>query len=60
MIPEIRNTFLRRVVLIWTVVAIVVCLGPIGLVHGVLGWIENTFDADLRTAWNGKPKKRMK
>jgi hypothetical protein len=53
MIPEIRNPFLRRVAVVLTVTAIVVCLGPAYLIRVVLRWVEDEFDVNLRDVWNG-------
>jgi hypothetical protein len=53
MIPKIRNTFLRRTALVFTVVSIVICIGPLHLIRAVLGWVEDEFDVDLRASWKG-------
>lgn len=57
MISDIRNTFLRRATLIFTVASIIVCLGPAYLIlrgtNNVLRWVEDEFDVDLRAAWRG-------
>jgi hypothetical protein len=50
-IPHIRNKWLRRVALVFTVVAIIVCLGPLHLIQLTLGWVEDEFDVDLRNNW---------
>lgn len=60
MISAIRNTFWRRVALVLTVAAIIVCIGPLALIKAVLGWVEDEFDVDLRAAWRGAPKKETK
>lgn len=60
MIGEIRNTFWRRVALVFTVLSIVVCFGPARLVLAVLRWIETEFEADLAGIWRGEqPKGRL-
>lgn len=53
MIPTIRNKWLRRVALIFTVLAIVVCIGPLHLINVILGWVEEEFDVDLSKSWRG-------
>jgi hypothetical protein len=57
-IQEIRNPYLRRAVLVFTVLSIVACMGPLRLVQAVLRWVENEFDADLLGVWNGVNKRR--
>lgn len=54
MIPTIRNRYARRTVLVLTVAAIVVCLGPYCLGRAVLRWVEREFDVDLRAVWRGE------
>lgn len=57
MIPSIPNPFLRRTVMVLTVAAILVCLGPycfgVALVRAALEWVEREFDVDLAAAWAG-------
>ncbi len=60
MIPAIRNPFLRRAALVFTVASIVVCIGPIALIRAVLRWVEDEFDVDLRRSWDGAPTKETK
>lgn len=55
MIPEIRNSFLRRWTLVFTVGCIIVCLGPIYLIGAVLRWVEDEFDVNLRDVWDDVP-----
>jgi hypothetical protein len=57
-IQEIRNPYLRRAVLVFTVLSIVACMGPLRLVQAVLRWVEDEFDADLLGVWNGVNKRR--
>lgn len=57
MISEIRNPYLRRALLVWTVLAIVVCMGPVHLIFAVLEWVDREFEVDLVSTWRGlKPK----
>lgn len=60
MIPEIKNTFLRRLALVWTVAAIIICLGPIYLVLAVLEWVEDEFEINMVANWRAAPKKETK
>lgn len=60
MIPEIQNTLLRRIVLVLTVAAIVIILGPVYLIESVLGWVEREFEVNLRAIWRGKTKGNAK
>ncbi|KRQ11916.1 hypothetical protein AOQ73_05775 [Bradyrhizobium pachyrhizi] len=60
MIPDIQNNFLRRAALVFTVVAIIVALGPLHLINAVLGWVEDEFDVNLRAVWRGKVKRNVK
>lgn len=53
MIPDIRNTILRRASIVFTVGCIVVCLGPMYLIRAVLRWVEREFEVNLRDAWRG-------
>lgn len=53
MIPKIRNPILRRTALVFTVAAIVICIGPLHLVNAVLRWVEDEFNVDLRASWKG-------
>lgn len=53
MISDIRNPYLRRAALVFTVAAIVVCVGPARLIGAVLRWIEYEFEADLADIWRG-------
>ncbi len=49
-----RDLFIRtRTALVFTVVAIVVCIGPLHLVNAMLQWVEDEFDVDLRASWKG-------
>lgn len=52
-IPQIPNPFLRRTVLVLTVAAILVCLGPLAMARAALEWVEREFDVDLAAAWRG-------
>lgn len=54
MILAIRNRFARRAALVFTVLALLACLGPLHLIKAALQWVEREFDVDLRDAWNGK------
>jgi hypothetical protein len=61
MIPDIQNNTLRRVVLVLTVLAIIVVIGPIFLIGMALDrtlyWVENEFEVNLAAAWRGKSKR---
>lgn len=58
---EIRNPYLRRAALVFTVASIIVCMGPVCLIRRVLRWVEDEFEADLLATWRGKPNvKRTK
>jgi hypothetical protein len=56
MLHEIRNPFLRRAALVFTVVALIICLGPLALINAVLGWVEDEFEVNLSAAWRGPAK----
>jgi hypothetical protein len=56
-IHEIRNPYLRRAALVFTVFAIVVCLGPAHLVRAVLRWVEDECEVDLADVWRGRQMK---
>ena len=56
-IYDVRSAWIRRPLLVLTVLAIIVSLGPLHLIRAVcvrvLAWIEDEFEADLRDAWRG-------
>jgi hypothetical protein len=58
MIPEIRNTILRRVALVLTVIAFIAVIGPLALINAVFEWLESEFDVNLRDVWDGVPTKK--
>lgn len=60
MISEIRNPYLRRAALVFTVFAIVVSMAPLRLVQATLRWIEDEFECDLADAWHGVQPKGTK
>ena len=60
MIPDIRNTFLRRVGLVFTVAAIIIVLGPLHLICAVFEWVEREFEVNLSAVWRGKVKRGTK
>lgn len=57
MIHDIRNPYLRRAALAFTVFAIVVAVGPLRAVQSVLRWIEDEFEVDLADVWRGRQTK---
>lgn len=54
MIASLRPTLLRRAVVVLTVAAIVVCLGPLWLVEAVCRRVRREFGEDIAAAWRGQ------
>jgi hypothetical protein len=50
---DIKNPWIRRPLLVFTVAAIVVCLGPLHLIQATLRWVEWEFEVNLRAVWRG-------